>query len=112
MKASLFRCERCNSSRVRRAHQRTFLRYPRMLLGSNQLHCLDCNARFWVNVFLVSKILYAKCPKCLGMKLDRWDPKHYHVPRWKLLLISLGAHRYRCSRCRMNFVSFRLPGAG
>lgn len=109
MKASLFRCERCGSSRVRRSQRRTLASYGRMLFGSYQLHCLDCNHRFWTNIFLVSKILHAKCPKCLGMKLDRWDPKHYHVPRWKTLLISLGAHRYRCTRCRFNFVSFRLP---
>lgn len=109
MKPSLFRCESCGSARVKQSQRRTSLQYARMLFGDYQLHCLDCNRRFHVNILLVSKILHAKCPKCLGMKLDRWDPKHYHVPRWKTLLISLGAHRYRCTRCRFNFVSFRLP---
>jgi DNA-directed RNA polymerase subunit RPC12/RpoP len=109
MKPSLFRCERCGSSRVRRSQRRTVLHYARMLLGSYQLHCLDCEHRFWVNVLLISKVFHAKCPKCLEMRLDRWDAKHYHVPRWKTLLIRLGARRYRCNRCRFNFVSFRLP---
>jgi hypothetical protein len=26
---------------------------------------------------------------------------------WKKLLITLGAKRHRCARCRCNFVSFR-----
>jgi DNA-directed RNA polymerase subunit RPC12/RpoP len=107
MKASLFRCEACNSSRVRRSRTDSASDLVHMLLGSYRLRCLDCDHRFWANILLIPQSIYAKCPVCLDLKLTSWDPKHYRVPRWKRFLIKLGAHRYRCQRCRRNFVSFR-----
>lgn len=78
-----------------------------MLLGSYPFRCVDCGQRFWINIWLFSKLAYAKCPKCLGLELGGWPTKHYRMPFWKSLLTTFGAHRYRCSACRCNFISFR-----
>jgi uncharacterized paraquat-inducible protein A len=80
------------------------------LLGNCPLRCNDCHARFSVNLLLLSKAGTAKCPRCLNIRLNTWDTKHYQISRWKKLLLALGAHRYRCNPCRYNFVSFRRPG--
>jgi len=78
-----------------------------MALGIYPFRCLDCNQRGWVNIWLFSKLQYAKCPKCLGMKLTAWPRKHYHLNFLNKLLMTFGANRYRCITCRCNFLSFR-----
>jgi hypothetical protein len=110
MRLSSFTCENCGSSNLRRSRRRSTANALRMLFGSYRLRCLDCDKRFSVNL-LLSKAAVAKCPRCLNIKLDTWDTKHYRIPRWKKLLINLGARRYRCNSCRYNFVSFRPSGA-
>jgi predicted RNA-binding Zn-ribbon protein involved in translation (DUF1610 family) len=110
MRLSSFACANCGSSNLRRSRRHSTLDVVQMLFGNYRLRCLDCNQRFSVNL-LFSKAVIAKCPRCLNIKLDTWDPKHYRVPLLKKLLIALGGHRYRCNSCRYNFVSFRPPGA-
>jgi len=78
-----------------------------MAMGIYPFRCIECNHRFPVNVWLFSKLAFAKCPKCLGGELGGWPQKHYRLPFWKNLLITFGAHRYRCSNCRCRFISFR-----
>jgi len=107
MKLSSFRCQYCGSSNLRRSRRKSASGYLRRLFGNYPLRCLDCNRRFSVNLLLLSKAAVAKCPRCLNIQLDTWDPKRYRIPRWQKLLIALGAHRYRCHPCRYNFVSFR-----
>jgi len=78
-----------------------------MAIGTYPFRCLDCNGRFFVNVLLLSRLAYAKCPKCLGQELTNWPRKGYHVGLAKKLALTFGARRYRCATCRYNFVSFR-----
>ena len=79
----------------------------RKALGGYPLRCQDCEHRFWVSILMFSKIPFAKCPLCLGFTLTTWDPKQYRLSRWRKLMLKMGAHRYRCNRCRFNFASFR-----
>jgi DNA-directed RNA polymerase subunit RPC12/RpoP len=78
-----------------------------MALGIYPFRCLGCNRRVWVNVWLFSQLRYAKCPNCLGHELTNWPRSHYRVSVWSNLLMTFGAHRYRCAGCRYNFLSFR-----
>jgi len=80
-----------------------------MALGTYPFRCLDCDGRFYANVLLLSRLAYAKCPKCLGLELTNWQKKNYRLSTLKRLLITFGARRYRCGTCRHNFVSFRPP---
>jgi DNA-directed RNA polymerase subunit RPC12/RpoP len=82
-----------------------------MAIGAYPFRCLDCNARFPVNVLLLSRLAYAKCPKCLGLELTTWATKRYHISLIRTLMLTLGARRYRCAKCRCNFVSFRPKAA-
>jgi DNA-directed RNA polymerase subunit RPC12/RpoP len=75
-----------------------------MVIGQYPFRCLDCNCRFWINVWLFAKLRYAKCPRCLGLELTTWPPKRARLQQ--RILVRLGAHRYRCAACRKNFVSF------
>lgn len=76
-----------------------------MALGWYPFRCLDCHHRFWLNVWLSAKLRYAKCPCCLGFDLTTWPARYRSRLRYQVL-VRLGAHRYRCSGCRKNFVSF------
>ncbi len=80
-----------------------------MCLGSYPFRCVDCSQRFWINIWLFSKLPYAKCPKCLGGDLANWPRRNYRLSFRKNLLSTFGAHRYRCVACRYNFLSFRPP---
>jgi len=82
-----------------------------MTLGSYPFRCGDCNQRSWVSIWLVSRLRYAKCPKCLGLELTPWSRRHYRLSFWKNLLSTFGARRYRCAACRYYFLSFR-PACG
>lgn len=41
------------------------------------------------------------------MDLNKWQPKHFESSLWVKLKASLGAGRWRCEYCRINFASFR-----
>jgi len=42
------------------------------------------------------------------MDLSGWTGKTYtDPPFWTAFKVSLGAHRWRCEYCRVNFASFR-----
>lgn len=107
MRRSRFFCEQCGSANVRRSHSKSSQDFFRMALGQYPLRCEDCQHRFWVDILLLSQARFARCPQCLSFKLTSWDPKQYRIPRWRKLLLRLGARRYRCNVCRVNFVSFR-----
>ena len=101
------KCESCGSANLRLSRAHTAMELLRASLGSYPFRCLDCNHRFWVNIWLFSKLTYAKCPKCLGRELTDWPPRGYHLSTWKKLMMTFGAHKYRCLACRYNFLSFR-----
>lgn len=107
MKTPLLVCEACGGRNFRRSRRKSLSDLLRMAAGQYPFRCLDCNRRVWTSIWLFSKLIYAKCPKCLGMQLTGWDHKHYHHTFWWNLRATFGAHRYRCPHCRCNFLSFR-----
>ncbi len=107
MRTPAYRCDYCGSPNLRRSRRQSMFELMKMFVGAYPFRCLDCNQRFGINIWLFSKLAYAKCPKCLGMELSGWPRKHYRLPWWKGMLATFGAHRYRCTACRCNFLSFR-----
>lgn len=100
-------CDYCGGAHLRRSRRQSKSELLKMAIGAYPFRCLDCNGRFPVNVLLLSRLAYAKCPKCLGQQLTTWHMKRYHVSVIKKLMLTFGARRYRCAKCRYNFVSFR-----
>ncbi len=52
-------------------------------------------------------MLWARCPRCWRTDLATWSEEDYRAPAVQNLRIALGAHRFRCEYCRVNFTSFR-----
>lgn len=107
MRTPAYQCECCGSANLRLSRRHSKAELLKTWLGYYPFRCLDCNHRFWINVWLFSKLAYAKCPKCLGCELTTWPTRHYHLSLWKKLLMTFGAHRYKCAGCRYRFLSFR-----
>ena len=77
-----------------------------MLIGTYPFRCQDCNGRFLVNVFLLSRLAYAKCPKCLSLDVTN-TVRGRHASASQKLMMTFGARKVRCKNCRFMFVSFR-----
>lgn len=71
------------------------------------LRCQDCKTRFVARTFVLSDLKWARCPRCERMDLNSWTGKSYEPPFWTETKITLGAKRWRCEYCRINFASFR-----
>jgi hypothetical protein len=52
-------------------------------------------------------MFYARCPECDRMDLNGWTEKTFTASGWTAIKATLGAHRWRCEYCRINFASFR-----
>jgi hypothetical protein len=100
-------CEQCGGHHLRRANLRGFGEALKACLGIYPFRCRSCQHRFLVSVWFISRLAYAKCPKCLGLELTTWSRKHYNPGLLGNLAITFGAQKYRCVPCRCNFVSFR-----
>jgi DNA-directed RNA polymerase subunit RPC12/RpoP len=107
MRVPVLACDHCGSESVRRSKRQGFNELVRMCLGIYPFRCMNCHERFWVSVWLFSRLPFAKCPKCLNVQLTAWPAKYFSPNAWRYLAAMLGARRYRCMRCRYNFVSFR-----
>jgi hypothetical protein len=72
------------------------------------LRCLDCKARFMAPVIVWEDLFFARCPVCRRMDLNGWTGKTYtDPPFWVAFKVGLGARKWRCEYCRLNFASFR-----
>jgi DNA-directed RNA polymerase subunit RPC12/RpoP len=85
----------------------SMLETPKRLIGTYPFRCSECHHRFLRNVWVLNKLKFAKCPKCLGLELTNWPRTANRVKPFYRFLLTLGAHPYRCAVCRLNFVSFR-----
>ena len=112
MRTRVLTCPNCGGDSVRRSKRQSSLEFLRMAFGVYPFRCLHCGVRFWVSVWLFSKLGFAKCPKCLSLELTVWPQKYFHPTLWRNLLLTFGAHRYRCGPCRHNFLSFRPRHSG
>jgi hypothetical protein len=71
------------------------------------MRCRDCKTRFMGRIFSLDEHYYAHCPKCYRPDLNYWRAEHWTPGFWLRIRLRLGAHRYRCEYCRVNFVSHR-----
>ena len=101
-------CPNCGSRYLRPAHARTLKESWDKLRFITPLRCLDCKHRFVARTLTWRTIKYARCPVCLRPDLNGWTGKTYtHPPFWVRFKVSLGAHKFRCEYCRLNFAAFR-----
>ena len=100
-------CPNCGSRNVRYSQLRTPRERLASLVGIRPLRCRDCRGRFVAKTWNPSDLPYARCPKCLNMRLSTWSTSHYHVTFGRGFKLFFGASPYRCEICRHNFVSFR-----
>ena len=107
MIVSVFPCVNCGSTDIRRSRIHSNIEWLQTAIGTYPFRCVRCNHRFQINIWLWSKLAFAKCPKCLRPELTGWPARNYRLPLWKNLLVTFGAHRYRCAGCRYRFVSFK-----
>jgi hypothetical protein len=101
------KCPKCGSANLRYAHLRNWTERLLVLLGKRPLRCRDCRARFVDRTWRFRDILYARCPHCWHMDLNRWSEEDYWVPAFTRFKLRLGGSPFRCEYCRTNFVSFR-----
>ena len=107
MKIPALTCAHCGGRDVRRARLQSWTERILTLAGIYPFRCRDCQTRFRLSIWLLSKLQYAKCPKCLRVELSTWSRKYYRAGLWASFLVTFGAQKYRCTACRCNFVSFR-----
>lgn len=101
-------CPRCGSRYLRPARARTLSEALGKLRFVSPLRCLDCNKRFVGRTLVWKDLFYARCPICLRMDLNGWTGKTYtDPPFWVAFKVGLGARKWRCEYCRLNFASFR-----
>ena len=101
-------CPKCGSRYLRPSRPRNFSETIGQFRFTSPLRCQDCNSRFVVKTFVWADLFYARCPVCRRMDLNRWTGKTYTDPPFFVALkVSLGAYRWRCEYCRLNFAAFR-----
>jgi len=102
-----FSCPDCGGSNIRRSRYNNVKERLGALINVYPFRCRDCGARFRVDVLMLKRLFFAKCPRCLRMELSTWSRHAFRATMWQNVLVVLGAQRYRCSSCRVNFVAFR-----
>lgn len=76
-------------------------------MGAHPVRCRICKTRFVARIWDFTNWRFARCPNCYGFELTTWSEDHYSAVGMTAIKISLGARRYRCDQCRVNFASFR-----
>ena len=97
-------CPKCGSRFLRESRRR---KTDKITWFTAALRCQHCHTRFIARTFVFSDLRFAHCPKCRRMDLNSWSGKTYEPPFFMKLRIALGAKRWRCEYCRVNFASFR-----
>jgi hypothetical protein len=100
-------CPTCGSRNLRPSKYRDSGERLNALRFIAPLRCKDCRTRFVSRTVFLEDLFYARCPKCDRMDLNGWTGKTYHPSGLMKLKVFLGAHKWRCEYCRLNFASFR-----
>jgi DNA-directed RNA polymerase subunit RPC12/RpoP len=101
-------CPKCGSRFLRPSRTRSLEEKVRSLRFLSPLRCIDCGTRFVASTFVPRDLFYARCPECHRMDLNGWTGKSYCDPPFRVVLkVALGAKKWRCEYCRLNFASFR-----
>lgn len=100
-------CPNCGSRFLRESKPRDAAERAGRWRFVSPLRCLDCKMRFVASTVSFKDLRYASCPKCARLDLNKWAAKNFDEPFWVTCKATLGAHRWRCEYCRLNFASFR-----
>jgi Zn finger protein HypA/HybF involved in hydrogenase expression len=100
-------CPSCGSRNLRPSECRTSQERLNELRFVSPLRCKDCRTRFISRTIFPEEIFYARCPECDHLDLSAWTGKTYRAIGWTKIKVALGAHKWRCEYCRLNFASFR-----
>jgi endogenous inhibitor of DNA gyrase (YacG/DUF329 family) len=101
-------CPKCGSRYLRPSRIRDFSEAAGRLRLKMPLRCLDCKERFIAPIIVWADLFFARCPACHRMDLNGWTGKTYtNPPFWVAWKVRLGARKWRCEYCRLNFASFR-----
>lgn len=100
-------CPTCGSRFLRDSKARNFSEKVCRLWFAAPIRCGDCDTRFVAKTVIPKDLLYARCPCCYRMDLNGWTGKTYEPPFWMKVRVLMGARRWRCEYCRLNFADFR-----
>lgn len=100
-------CPVCGAHDLRIARSQGFREHLLALLGVYPLRCRNCQNRFRGQLWKISQVRYAHCPKCYRTQLSTWSEQYYNPTTGVKFKLALGATPYRCEFCRCNFASFR-----
>jgi hypothetical protein len=100
-------CPKCGSRHLRPSQYQSSEERLNALRFISPLRCRDCRTRFVSRTVFLEDMFYAHCPECDRMDLNSWTGKTYQASGWTLIKVVLGAHKWRCEYCRLNFASFR-----
>lgn len=100
-------CPNCGSRYLRDSQTKSAGERVRWWLFEQALRCNDCKHRFVASTLALGDIRYAKCPICKRMDLNAWSGKTYTPEGLTAFKVNLGAKKWRCEYCRINFAAFR-----
>ena len=100
-------CPNCGSRHLRDSAMKESTDKIRRWRFETALRCVDCKTRFVASTLALGDIFYAKCPVCRKLDLNSWPGKTYTPTGWTAFAVNLGAKKWRCEYCRLNFASFR-----
>jgi DNA-directed RNA polymerase subunit RPC12/RpoP len=100
-------CPHCGSRVLNFSHIKNRKEALLIFRAMRPMRCRDCKTRFVGPIFTLAEHWYAHCPKCYRLDLNYWGKEHWSAGWWINLRIALGAKRYRCEYCRINFASNR-----
>ncbi len=107
MKHPEFTCSACGSPNLRRSHIQSLAELPKMAMGVYPFRCLECKARFSINIWLFSKKTTAVCPRCLAIEVAPATLEGMRLSLLERLQVTFGARGYRCFTCGRRFLSFK-----
>ena len=99
-------CPNCGSRDVQASRSRTAWEEITKIAGFCPVRCHDCGHRSTKTLLWPDGIGHARCPKCYRTELTDWAEPYFYPPGHQRILLRFGAKGHRCSRCRVNFVSF------
>src|SRR5260370_2553014 len=100
-------CPNCGSRFLRPSKPRNFQEQLRSWWFVMPVRCDHCQHRFVTDTLGLTYIAFARCPKCHRMDLNTWTGENHQPRGIARIKVMLGANRFRCEYCRLNFASFR-----
>jgi predicted nucleic acid-binding Zn-ribbon protein len=100
-------CPHCRTENSRRSKRRGANDAMRGWLGIRPWRCRTCGERFYAWSVPVSLVVFAHCPRCGNLRLQRVSRDHAgHGLRLAVAKV-LRIPAFRCDPCRLKFFSLR-----